>query len=623
MTSDMWVGKDQWGGVAPSQRRKDLPSPPHWRLEAVAATSRPYALEVSPTGGHLSFLLDRADLGCDVWLLDLSTGTTWQLTVDRPPMPFWEDTRPIWSPDGSALAYGVDGQVAIVPVEGGPSRRLSEAGSPAWMADGTLIVTVDQPRERSQAEHPRSTEVTRLATLDPADPWPLPFTSPDADALDPSPSPDGRRVAFVAYPPNDRNRSDVMVADLESGDTITIAGTPGMHARGPAWSKDGAHVAFSFEEPGWDEISVATADGSGLRRLTSDQADFSGLEWSPDGSRILAIRSRRGRSDLVTVDPETGAVALLAAGGAWADPHWLPDGSVVALVEDHATPARIERVTPDGSRTVIFDPAPAAVTTAPHVAPEEVVYRSSDGMEIHGFLLRPAAADHGPVPAVVYPHGGPTSAYGDEWDGHAQFFVDKGYAWFAINFRGSTGYGRDFERANHGVWGVADTEDCLAAADFLGSLDWIDARRIAIFGASYGSYLALCSLVRDPQHRYACGVAKYGDCDILTSWAQGDRGGSEDLERMMGHPADQSHAYLQGSPIHLIENINRPILVAHGEKDERVHPRQSEELVRALDRLGKDFEYVTYPTEGHGLIRTEPQLHFYRRLERFLDWYLM
>jgi dipeptidyl aminopeptidase/acylaminoacyl peptidase len=224
---------------------------------------------------------------------------------------------------------------------------------------------------------------------------------------------------------------------------------------------------------------------------------------------------------------------------------------------------------------------------------------------------------------VVQPHGGPTSVSGDEWDGIAQYFVDLGYAWFAINPRGSTTYGRDFERANHGVWGVADTFDCLAAHDHLAGLGWVDASRVAVFGASYGSYMALHSVVDDPRHRFACAVAKYGDCDILTSWAQSDLEGRLDLERMMGHPREHRAAYAAGSPIHRIEQLEVPIFVAHGELDDRVHPQQSEELVAALRRLDKQFEYVTYPTEGHGLLRAEPYLHFHRRLQRFLDWYLM
>jgi dipeptidyl aminopeptidase/acylaminoacyl peptidase len=278
---------------------------------------------------------------------------------------------------------------------------------------------------------------------------------------------------------------------------------------------------------------------------------------------------------------------------------------------------------PNGDVRTLFAPTPAAITNAPHVVPDHVAYRSLDGTEVYGWLYRPAGADAAnPAPAVVYPHGGPTSHSGDEWDGVAQYFVDLGYAWFSVNFRGSTTYGRDFERANHGVWGVADTEDCLAAHDHLAGLGWVDPGRVGIFGSSYGSYMSLHALVDDPQHRYACGVAKYGDCDILTSWAQGDLVGRLDLERMMGHPADGRDAYTAGSPIHRVDQMTAPIFVAHGELDDRVHPNQSIELVDALDRIGKTYEYVTYPTEGHGLLRAGPFLDFYRRLERFFAWYL-
>jgi dipeptidyl aminopeptidase/acylaminoacyl peptidase len=253
-----------------------------------------------------------------------------------------------------------------------------------------------------------------------------------------------------------------------------------------------------------------------------------------------------------------------------------------------------------------------------------VVFTSFDGLEIPGFLMRPSEASMGrPVPAVVYPHGGPTDAYTDAWDGHAQYFVDRGYAWLAVNFRGSTGYGRDFERLNHGDWGVGDTKDCLAGADFLRTLDWVDGERLGIFGASYGSYMALLAVTDDPEHRFRCAVCKYGDCDITTSWAQGDREGVQDLDRMMGPPSSAREAYIAGSAYHRLENVRAPLLIAHGEQDIRVSPKQSEQLTKRLRQLGKTFEYVTYPTEGHGLLRAGPQLDFYRRLERFLDWTLM
>ena len=616
----MTIGKDTWGGAAPSQARKDASSPPHWRPEMVAAVDRPHHLRVSPDGHTLAFILDQSDLGSDVWLVDAADGAPRQLTVDRPPAAFWEDTAPSWSPDGQEIAYTAGGWARVVATAGGPSRRLVMGWAPRWVDEGSLVVGYDIDRELTSTSLPTVTEVSRLALVEVDDPWLRPISSPVADSGDPDFA--GGRMACTVYPPDDRNRSDVVVIDLENGEATTVAGTAEMHATGARWSPDGSRLAWLSEEPGWYALFVGVTAGDS-RQLTPSDGDFSQLAWSGDGDRLAAVRTRRGRADLVVVDAESGAVEVLAAGGTWADPGWLADGSLAAVYEDHGTPARIEAIALDGSRRIVFDPAPLAVASAPHISPTDVTYRGSDGHQIHGFLFRPVTADRGPVPAIVYPHGGPTSVYGDEWDGYAQYFVDKGYAWFAINFRGSTSYGRDFERSNHGVWGVDDTGDCLAAADYLASLDWVDGDRLAIFGASYGSYLALTSLTDDPSHRFACGIAKSGDSDILTSWAQGDRVGVEDLERMMGHPSHARAAYRAGSPLHRLDQIAEPLLIVHGEQDERVDPRQSEQLVKELERLGKTYEYVTYPSEGHGLLRREPQLHFYRRLERFLDWYLM
>jgi dipeptidyl aminopeptidase/acylaminoacyl peptidase len=329
------------------------------------------------------------------------------------------------------------------------------------------------------------------------------------------------------------------------------------------------------------------------------------------------VRCQRNRFELVVVDARSGEAETVAGGGTWSYPHWTPGGGIVGAYSDHATPPELR--TADGA---LHAPAPLSVRRAPHAPLEDVSFTSFDGLEIPAFLLRPPGATS-PVPAVVYPHGGPTDAYIDDWDGHAQYFVEKGYAWLAVNFRGSTGYGRDFERANHGAWGVDDTKDCLAAAAYLRTLDWVDGERLAIFGASYGSYMALLAVTDDPEHRFRCAITKYGDCDVVTSWAQGDREGVQDLERMMGPPSAAREAYRAGSPYHRLQNIAVPLLIAHGERDARVSPKQSEQLVAQLRRLGKSFEYVTYPTEAHGFLRAGPQLDFYRRMERFLDWHLM
>jgi dipeptidyl aminopeptidase/acylaminoacyl peptidase len=267
---------------------------------------------------------------------------------------------------------------------------------------------------------------------------------------------------------------------------------------------------------------------------------------------------------------------------------------------------------------------PPALAQAKLVQPEFVQIPSTGGVTISGLLFRPqktSATD--PCAAIVYPHGGPTDQHGHYWEILPQWLAAKGYAVLAPNYRGSTGSGLDHQFALHNNWGIVDTQDMLAAADYLASLDWVDGDRLGIYGSSYGSYLAVLALARDPLLRFKCGVAKFGDCDILSSWAQGDRPGREDLERQMGHPTKNRSGYKSGSPIYDVEKIASPLLILHGDQDARVHPKQSEQLVEALKKEGKTFEYVVYEGEGHGFLNHANVLHFYSVLERFLDWYLL
>jgi dipeptidyl aminopeptidase/acylaminoacyl peptidase len=597
----IWLGKDVVGGV-PSQVRPDRKPPPHWRLEAVFATSRPHHLAASPDGSNVAFVLDLEGT-TDIWSLHLSDRALTRLTADRGLVAYWEDSAPIWSPDGTTLAYNSDGHVRLVAATGGPPRRLTAASAGAWLDDQRLVVIVERDR------------CSRLSVVSVDDPWPVPFGPSDGDVGRPRLAPDGRIVATF-WPKDDKSRSDIIVTH-PGGEWTTLVGHPDRRAADHALHGD--RVAYTLEDGDRAGIFLTDLDGSAHSKLAGGDGDFSSLVWDRGGDSLFAILTSHGRSDLVRIRLD-GTVETLAEGGTWDSPVATSLGTV-ATHEASDSPPAIVAIDADGARTTIFDGAPATIRSAPYAELERVTFPSSGGLEIEGFLFRPAATS-APVPAVVYPHGGPTSLYGDEWDGHAQYFVDKGYAWLAINFRGSTSYGIDFERANHGDWGLGDVDDCIAAADYLAGLGWVDPGRLAIYGASYGSYLALATLVRK-DNPYACAVAKYGDCDILTSWAQGDREGIEDLERMMGHPSENRQAYRAASPIHEIGRISRPIMVAHGERDARVHPRQSEQLVEALDQVGATYEYFTYPTEGHGLLRREPQLHFYRRLERFLDWYLI
>jgi dipeptidyl aminopeptidase/acylaminoacyl peptidase len=594
----MWVGKDVYGGT-PSEDLADRPQSPRWRLEDVWATGRPYNPAPSPDGSQVAFILDNEGT-TDLWLTDLE-GRLARLTADRALIAYWDDAAPVWAPDNDQIAYNSAGWVHVVSVGTGLQRRLVEASVGTWVDDSTLIVVIEHD------EH------SWLATVDIHDPKPEPFGPVEGDVLDPQVVGDGRVMATY-LPKSDLNRSDVILIGTD-GTWVTVAGHP--DRRADSARAFGDRVAFVFEEEDRFSLFITALDGSEPRRLAAGDVDFGAPSWLPDGTGLVVKATNRGQTDLLTVDLD-GSVAVLAQGGTWGAPHPVSRG-VVATHESWGAPPRLKLVEPGGGERWLFDGTPMAIRQVAHVVPKRITFQSLDGLEIEGFLFRPKDSS-GRVPAVVYAHGGPTDHYGDEWDGQAQHFIERGYAWLAINFRGSTSYGLGFERANHGDCGVGDAGDCVAAGEFLRTLDWVDPDRIAIFGASYGSYLTIASLVH-PENPFICGIAKYGDFNMLTSWEQTDRVGRDEFLRLYGHPDDNLEAYRAGSPIYGIPNLKSPVLVGQGEKDPRVHPKQAEELVLALESHGKTYEYVTYPTEAHGLLRREPQLHFYRRVERFLDWH--
>jgi dipeptidyl aminopeptidase/acylaminoacyl peptidase len=602
-------------GGWPAQPRPDIRPPDGWSIPLITSLGRPRSHSLSPDGKRIAYIWDQSDAS-DLYIIPREGGWPARMTPDRAPRPYWFDDAPQWSPNGELIAYTEKNHVWIVPVSGGMPKKITSftthADTPRWMPNSYhLLVTVERDERQ------------RILLTDIEGSWPLPVSEGPGHDYEPEASPDGRYITYVHSPMEDLNRFDIMLADIENDTTRLLSGTPEMEATYPCWSPDGRLIAFISERPGHYELFVTDPHSGVERQITHLGYDVDDIAWSPDGTRIACTINRRGSLNLAIIEVDSGRVDDLRTDpGVHMRPKWCPDGKTLTFeFESPVLPHDIYVMDLETHhvRQLTFSNLPA-LQVLDLVMPEEVIYRSYDGLEIPSFIYKPLNPNGA---AIVFPHGGPTSQYLLEWDIWAQYMSAKGYTWLAPNFRGSNGYGTEFERANHNTWGVGDTEDCLFAADYLAALEWIDPKRIAIYGSSYGSYLAVCALAYDPKYRFACGIAKYGDCNILTSWAQSERGTREDMERMMGHPADDREGYDIGSPVRHAANIERPLLIVHGLLDKIVHPLQSEELVEALKNEGKTFEYKTYPDEGHGLLRRKNQLDFYHHMERFCDWYLL
>ncbi|MBL8078912.1 MAG: S9 family peptidase [Anaerolineales bacterium] len=599
----------------PALKRTDLKPPPGLNLSLLTSLERIRSHRLS-SQGEIAYIKDGETLS-DVFTMSSNGGWPSRVTTERPLVAYWDDEIPEWSPNGEWLAFCFNGHVHIVPRTGGIPKKITDfavsASAPRWMPDSNgLIVSIERD------------DTDQLLLTDRDGSWPRALTTDTVgDHWDPRPSPDSKFVAFNLRRFDDLNRLDIVLLEIASGKQVTLYGKPSVRAMSPKWSPDGKWISFIAQEGQREELYLIKPDGEGLHQLAKDGNDIFQYEWSPNGKQIVAVINRGGSFELVLIETESGLVSKLRSEvGIHSNPNWSSDGSF--LTYEFESPVLF----PDLYRmdlhnkkiTQLTFSNPPALQKNKFIVPEQITYKSYDGLEIPAFLYRPQRSNGA---AILYPHGGPKDQYGFAWDELAQYFTAKGYIYLAPNYRGSTGYGKDFERANYNDWGVGDTQDCLYGAKYLRNLKDVKPDRIGISGGSYGGYMTINALSRDPEYLFACGVAKYGDSNLVSSWAQCEKRLRLYTEIFLGHPSANLNIYLKGSPITEARNIQKPVLILHGLLDTVVPPEASEEWVEALRSEGKTFEYKTYDDEPHGFLRRENLLDVYERMERFLDWYLL
>jgi len=253
-----------------------------------------------------------------------------------------------------------------------------------------------------------------------------------------------------------------------------------------------------------------------------------------------------------------------------------------------------------------------------------IQYKSRDGLTIHGYLTIPVGYKAENLPVVVNPHGGPWAR--DYWgfSPETQYLANQGYAVFQMNFRGSTGYGRDFWESSFKQWGKTMQDDITDGVNWLIDEGIANPDKIAIYGASYGGYATLAGLTFTPE-LYACGVDYVGVSSLFTfleSMPPYWEIYRDMMYEMVGHPEKDKELLTSSSPLLNIDKIKSPLFIAQGANDPRVKKSESDQIVDALKKKGIDIPYMVKDNEGHGFYNEENQFDFYKSMGDFLEKYL-
>jgi dipeptidyl aminopeptidase/acylaminoacyl peptidase len=604
--------------------------------------------QLSPDGKWVAYTVSRADLeqnasDADIWLASTLGDFPSRLTTNKK-----SDTSPRWSPDGKRLAFisarEEKPQIFLMPVGGGEPERLTEhkggVRSIAWSPDGKSIAFIaDQeptPDEEKRIKEKDDAVVvdtnhkfTRLWVIDVATRAARMLATGEVVASDPQWSPDGTRIAYATNPTpraDDQSLSDIWVIPVAGGAARPLAAGAGSD-QSPRWSPDGSQIAF-ITSPASDvrqlRLAVIPSVG-GQARMIAPEFLYSpqAPSWSPDGRTLYFSASTRTTGQLFSV-PSAGGTPrqLTTLAGVVTAASFARDARTVAFTSaDPQRPADVRFATL-GTAAI----SPRQLTDHnPQVrdlllgTTDVITWKSSDGMEIEGLLLRPVGYEAGKrYPLVAYIHGGPagawTQGFAASWSNPGQVLAGQGYAVFYPNPRGSSSYGETFLRANIKDWGAGDYRDIQTGIDALVARGIADSTKLAQSGWSYGGYMTAWTLTQT--NRFKALVVGAGLTDMYSMYATNDI--PRTLDGYFGaEPWNDTTEYRKRSAMTFIKNARTPTLILHGMADLRVPLGQAQELYVGLRKNGVPAQLVTYPREPHGFQEPRHQLD---KMRREVEW---
>jgi dipeptidyl aminopeptidase/acylaminoacyl peptidase len=572
---------------------------------------------LSPDGRTLLAVATTGE-GARFVVLDAATGAEVPVLADPPP----RSVRPLaggtfdWRNEGASVVYAADGGLWQHTVATGQGSRVwaTDAGLTgiAVAADGRVACVVDQGE---------------LVVVD-TDGHAVVVSAATDFVLDPAWSPDGSRVAWVAWDapsmPWDDARVVVAAADADAPARV-VAGGGGSAAQQPRFAPDGESLSIVDDRSGWLNVTLLDPSTGDALAALSEPFEHAGppwgagqrsYAWHPRGTSLAVCRNENGFGALAHWRPGSDPITLgrgVHGGLSWRG------SSLAAVRTGGRTPTQVvvyEGVDRgDGDEVERRSLAVGPDAAIPGVEPELVSWPANDGTEIPARLYRPLVETATPPPMLVWVHGGPTDQWQVEYRPRIVYWLTRGWSVLVPDHRGSTGHGREFTQAMAGRWGEVDVDDVVGGAKVAVERGWADPRRLVAMGASAGGFTVLHALARHPR-LFAAGVALYPVADLLDMGV--DRFEAHYNVSLVGALPGATDRYRDRSPIAGAEAIEAPLLVMHGTDDQVVPVRQSVALAERMSRAGRSVELHLYEGEGHGWGRPEVVVDELERTETFL-----
>jgi dipeptidyl aminopeptidase/acylaminoacyl peptidase len=658
-------------GWAIAQDKRPLTPEDLWNVKRVSGPA------LSPDGTWLavtvtSYSMETNESASAIWLIATDGSRTRQLTNGLK-----GDSSPVWSPDGTRIAF-ISGraengsQVYMIPVDGGEAQQITTistgASSHKFSPDGTKLYFIsnvwpdlpDDAANKARAEERKNSKVKAHVIASPLyrywNRWltdgraPMlfvqdlasgevknlmlgtDFTFDIANGGDFDISPDGQEIAFTFDSfrnPGMGSNTDIYVMPAAGGEPKNItAGNPAGDFA-PRYAPDGKSIIYFSTRENWmapDYNRFTVYDrASGSSRVLSESFDDSPGSWefAPDGRSIYFTAAVDAREPVYQLDLANGAVKKLFDGNSMTNLQVAPDDTRLYFSRQSMTmPATIFAAAPDGSaETQLSHFNDELLANIAWHSVESVEYEGAGGDMVQMFLLKPPGFDPTKkYPLVVLIHGGPHGNWADDFHfrWNAQLFASPGYVAITPNFHGSNSFGQKFFDSIAGGEGDKPYVDVMKAVDYMLAQGYIDEKKIAAGGGSYGGYLT--NWIATQTDRFACLFTHAGNFNHQGMFASDVYRDRE--RRWGGFPWDNQANTDRWSPNRFAGNIKTPMLILHGELDYRVVVTNAFELYNTLQIRNIPSRMVIWPDEGHWILKPQNAKLWWKEVFDWMEQYL-